>query len=77
MKMRRFWPESAERLLAQHLGSKMITKIADEPSRFCGVFGEAALKAHTSPVTATSKVLLSRFLSIVGGRYHSDQIECF
>jgi hypothetical protein len=27
MKMRRFWPESAKRLLAQHLGSKMITKI--------------------------------------------------
>ncbi len=45
--------------------------------RFCGVFGEAALKAHTSPVTATSKVLLSRYLSNVGGRYHSDQIVCF
>jgi RNA-directed DNA polymerase len=45
--------------------------------RFCGAFGEAVLKAHTSPVTATSKVFLSRFLSNVGGRYHSDQIECF
>jgi len=33
MKIRRFWPESAKRLLAQHLGSKMITKIADEPDR--------------------------------------------
>jgi hypothetical protein len=30
MKMRRFWPESAKRLLAQHFG-KMITNIADEP----------------------------------------------
>jgi hypothetical protein len=31
MKIRRFWPESAKHLLAQHLGLKMITKIADEP----------------------------------------------
>jgi len=31
MKMRRFWLKSAKRFLAQHLGSKMITKIADEP----------------------------------------------
>jgi hypothetical protein len=30
--------------------------------RFCGAFGEAALKACASPVTATSKVLLSHFL---------------
>src|SRR5262249_8840123 len=28
---RRFWPESAKRLLAQHLGSKMIIKIAGVP----------------------------------------------